>query len=226
MNTDQDIPKLDKPVQDELSQMGNGVTSVAPLSIDTIKQCLGCKEVKPLTDFHREKHGRLGHASRCKTCVRKSIETCICQDCGKPIGNRATRCRSCESKRRWAEGLNDGLAENMRELWKSGHFDGNSEKMKARWANGEFNHPLSEERRRKLSESKRAWWAQNGLSDETQKKMSESHKIAWATGTYDYVKAYRKTPEYRAKMSEIKKAAWARGDYDNRKPRNQQESTN
>lgn len=214
--------------QNELSQVDDGAASAAPLSITTIpitqpemqtKRCRGCGEIKPLSQFHKQKKGRLGHSARCKICVRQSIETRICQDCGKPIGNQAIRCRSCESRRRWAEGLNDGLAEVMRGLWAAGHYDGNSEMMKAKWARGDLDHLLSKEHRRKMSEGRRAWHEHVGFSDETRQKMSRSHKIAWASGSYDHIKALRKTPEYRQRMSEIKKAAWARGDYDNRKPR-------
>lgn len=193
-----------------------------------IKQCLGCKEKKPLSEFHRQKHGRLGRTARCKSCthIRQSMKTRNCQDCGKLIGSKAIRCRSCESKRRWADGLNDGLAGRMKKLWATGHFDDNSEKMKARWAAGDFDYLLTENHLHKMLEGRLAWLAREGFSDETRQKMSKSHRIAWANGTYDHVKAYRKTPEYRLKMSKIKKAAWANGDYDNRKPRgsNQEES--
>jgi hypothetical protein len=38
--------------------------------IEEVKQCSKCKEVKPLTEFHKDKHGKDGLKSHCNACIR------------------------------------------------------------------------------------------------------------------------------------------------------------
>lgn len=35
------------------------------------KECTGCKAVKPFSEYHRRKKGRIGIMSKCKDCCRK-----------------------------------------------------------------------------------------------------------------------------------------------------------
>ena len=100
-----------------------------------IKHCKICGEEKPLSEFYKMKGGRYGRGARCKTCML----TGTCQDCGRPIGAKATRCKSCASKVRWASGIFDN------EKFRRKQAEGISRGVRAAWARGAYCTPRSAE---------------------------------------------------------------------------------
>ena len=47
------------------------------------KECADCRQVKPVDDFYRHPHGRLGRAPICKPCHRRRRARVVaCRQCG------------------------------------------------------------------------------------------------------------------------------------------------
>ncbi|MFH1485966.1 MAG: hypothetical protein ABIH46_07845 [Chloroflexota bacterium] len=103
----------------------------------------------------------------------KRYEQIYCIDCGAEISPRATRCQTCEQKRRW---INEGYRSHILEV------------VKAAWAHGDIG---DEDCRRKQSEAGKAAWARGDrdylYDEECCLKRSKSLKAAWARGDFDSV---------------------------------------
>lgn len=67
-----------------------------------MRQCTGCREDKPLTEFYPKRgrgHGRAGHQSRCKTCAKVAAALWVRQN---PVRHRANTARWARSNRETA----------------------------------------------------------------------------------------------------------------------------
>lgn len=74
---------------------------IADATINTyivfMKKCLSCKEIKPLSDFHKNGNG---HRPRCKSClsVKKDYGKCTCKICGSEFQKLTTLNKYCSRK--------------------------------------------------------------------------------------------------------------------------------
>lgn len=156
--------------------------------------------------------------------VREMREHTYCIDCGIEIRTKqAKRCRSCNNKKMWV----DGVLGTEEHLSKVGRRVGdpkpltycvdcgvrvsqtscrcNSCASKNDWAEGKY----TEERNLKVGKSSKQRW-EEGVYDDPEVKARQSAGVsaAWERGVYD--------EEWHEGQSERIKEAWARGDFDDR----------
>jgi len=113
------------------------------------------------------------------------MKTCV--DCGKAISYKATRCRSCAMRLRWARGdytpelqrrMQKAAASHRKEQWTDERRRRQSEAIGDAHAGGAYDNAYGEEHRRKVSEGVKAAHARGVYGEESRKRLSDRSRGA------------------------------------------------